>query len=238
MPKNDEMEDTSQRMLNRFHLPRFAMAVDGMMVRFSEAPRGLPPDKDTQQFWCRKQFYALNVQVVANDEFIYDLDCGWPGQTHDARTWNRSEVKAYIEEQRRFLIVGDSAYPISENLIKPYSTGEAAADRRKRLFNRRLSGLRTVMSENVYGVWKRRFPILKSMRTKLELSQKVIIATAVLFNIGRQWGDDLNNDESDEDDSDDDSDDERDTVVVQDGDPASTRVRGQVERDRLKDYMV
>ena len=153
MPKTDEMEDTSQRMLNRFHLPRFSMAVDGMMVRFSEAPRGLPPDKDTQQFWCRKQFYALNVQVVANDEFIYDLDCGWPGQTHDARIWNRSEVKAYIEEQRRFLIAGDSAYPISENLIKPYSTGEAAGDRRKRLFNRRLSGLRTVMSENVYGVY-------------------------------------------------------------------------------------
>ena len=32
------------------------------------------------------------------------------------------QVKAYIEEQRRFLIAGDSAYPISENLIKPYST--------------------------------------------------------------------------------------------------------------------
>jgi len=94
------------------------------------------------------------------------------------------------------------------------------------------------MSENVYGEWKRRFPILKSMSTKLELSQKVIIANAVLFNIGRQWGDDLDDDESDEDASNDDSDDERDTVVVQDGDPASTRVRGQVERDRLKEYMV
>ena len=38
----------------------------------------------------------------------------------------------------------------------------------------------------------------------------------------------MDDDESDEDDSDDDSDDERDTVVVQDGDPASTRVRGQI----------
>jgi hypothetical protein len=48
-----------------------------------------------------------------------------------------------------------------------------------------LSGLRTVMSENLYGVWKRRFPILKALRTDFTLSQKIIVATAILFNLGK-----------------------------------------------------
>ena len=38
MPTMEEMAETSSLMEERFHLPRFAMAVDGMMVRFSEAP--------------------------------------------------------------------------------------------------------------------------------------------------------------------------------------------------------
>ena len=53
MPSTEEMVETSTMMQERFHLPRFAMAVDGMMVRFVEAPRGLPPGKHKQQFWCR-----------------------------------------------------------------------------------------------------------------------------------------------------------------------------------------
>lgn len=237
MPTYDQMADTSERMLEKFHLPRFAMAVDGMMARFCEAPRRLPPHKHAQQFWCRKQFYAVNVQVVGNDEFIFDLDVRWPGSTHDARVWNRSQVKPYLEEQRRFFIAGDSGYPISEILIKPYSTQEAGQDRKKRLFNQRLSGLRTVMSECLFGVWKRRFPILKSLRTDFTLSQKVIVATAVLFNMGRLWGDDAPDDDLEDEDEDDRPEGERDHVVVQDGDPGTMRLRGQAERDRLKDNM-
>ena len=151
MPGVDEMLSTAERMLEQYKLPRLAMAVDGMQVRFSDAPRGIPNNKVPQMFWCRKQFYSINTQVVANDERIYDVDCGWPGATHDARVWTRSEVKRHIDSQRMFLCVGDSGYPISEVLIKPYSTQEAGQDRRKRLFNRRLSGARTVMSECIYG---------------------------------------------------------------------------------------
>ena len=167
MPGTDQMQDTAQRMLEKFHLPGFAFAVDGVQMRFTEAPRGIPDDKVQQMFWCRKQFFSLNVQVVGNDKFIYDVDVGWPGSTHDARCWNRSEVKRVVEEQKRFYIAGDSGYPISDNLIKPYPINESSRDRRKRKFNRRLSGLRTVMSECLFGVWKRRWPALKNLRMDL-----------------------------------------------------------------------
>ena len=146
MPDIQEMGDTSERMFQRFGLPSLSMAVDGMMARFEEAPKKLPPGKYQQLYWCRKQFYAINCQVVANDRKIYDLDVRWPGSTHDSRIWKRSQVKQYIESQRRFLVAGDTGYPISEVLMKPFTMNEADGDRRKRLFNRKLSGARTVMS--------------------------------------------------------------------------------------------
>ena len=87
-----------------------------------------------------------------------------------------------------------------------------------------------------------RFPILKAMRTDLELSQKIVIATGILFNIARAWGDD----EFDEDESDDEDDENEsvetgdvrpESVIVTEGDPGSVRVRGQVERERLLNSM-
>jgi hypothetical protein len=83
------------------------IGVDGVFVKFQEAPRNLPPGKHKQQFWTRKGGYGLNVQVVAGDRLIiYDIDCRWPGETHDARVWNRSDFKEEIEKQRRFLVAG------------------------------------------------------------------------------------------------------------------------------------
>ena len=113
--------------------------------------------------------------VVGSDRYFLDIDVGWPGSTHDARVWNRSEVKQYLEEQRRFLVAADSGYPISEVVIKPYSTAEGAQDPRRRAFNSKLSGVRTVMTENLFGIWKRRCPILKALITDFRLSQKSLL---------------------------------------------------------------
>ena len=76
---------------------------------------------------------------------------------------------------------------------------------------------------------------MKCLRTHYVMSQKTILATAVLFNISRKWNDD---DDGLEDGDDETADDHPDrNFVVQDMAPASVRLRGQVERDRLKDAM-
>ncbi len=102
--------------------------------------------------------------------------------------FSRSEAKQYLEQEEHvFLLAGDSDYPISENLMKPYTNAEATGHARKHLFNKRLSGLRTVMSENVYAVWKKRFPCLRYMRCHHRLAKKIIVATAILHNIAVRW---------------------------------------------------
>ena len=52
-------------------------------------------------------------------------------------------------------LAGDSAYPFSTLLVKPYSVDEASRDDSKLLFNQSLSE-----TENVYGVWKKRMACL------------------------------------------------------------------------------
>ena len=57
--------------------------------------------------------------------------------------------------------LGDSAYPTSRTLIKPYLNPE---DPRKRLFNRKLSGIRTIATENSIGILKQR--LAKALSTR------------------------------------------------------------------------
>ena len=121
---------------------------------------------------------------------IYDINVDWVGSTHDARVWKNSPVKRVIERQRRFLLAGDSGYPISDNLIVPFRNAEALANRRFRQFNQRLSGLRTVCTENIYGIIKRRFPLLTRLRCNHSRARKIIVAIAILHNISIRWNDD------------------------------------------------
>ena len=68
-----------------------------------------------------------------------------------------------------------------------------------------------------------------------ELSQKVILATAVLFNLARMWEDEFNEEGSDDEGSEDH--DATEDIIVEDRAPATIRMRGQIFRDQLKDAM-
>ena len=106
---------------------------------------------------------------------------------------------------------------------------EASNDERKRLFNMRLSGLRTKMTENIFGMWKRRFPILRHMNEYLENAKDTMETTAILHNMTILFNDELppveDGDEDDhhsnydEDDADDDGGGDNNYVTVEDNAP-------------------
>ena len=69
--------------------------------------------------------------------------------------------------------------------MKPYPQTN---DRTERRFNAKLSGLRTICTENVIGLWKQRFTCLrKGLGTKLNLTVDIIVACAVLHNLAIFW---------------------------------------------------
>ncbi len=191
LPTAAEKAETARYIHMKYGLPGFAYGVDGMLARMECAPRGLPegPGLPNQQsFWTRKMCHAINCMVIGDDRhLIRFLDRDWHGSAHDARVWNQSAIKPIIEQDREFLLAGDSAYPLSEVLIKPYSNAESLDDPRKALFNHRLSGARSEMTENLFGRWVRRFPFVKQIRTHIRNSQRSISCCAVLHN----WAENL-----------------------------------------------
>lgn len=69
-------------------------------------------------------------------------------------------------------------------MLTPYLN---PADRAQQLYNQAHIRTRTII-ENVFGIWKRRFPILAyGCRLKLQTTLIVITATAVLYNIARSY---------------------------------------------------
>lgn len=131
-------------------------------------------------------------------------------------------------------VSGDSGYPLSDILIRPYTNEEALRDASKRRFNRRLSGLRTVMSENIFGIWKRRFPVLKNMRNHLPLAKKVIVACAILHNMSIMWRDELPADDHQEQPEEQGAPDHEVVIVEDRAEAHVVRQRGQIVRDQLR----
>ena len=183
-PTPESKMDTANAMLDQFGIDNLFAGIDGCQIRFEEKPRGLPANHPAQKYWCRKQFYSLNTLFVSNNVFFYYVDCGWFGSAHDARVWNTTKVRPLVENPAitgNYKLVGDSAYPLSPTLIKPFDVAQNADERR---FNNALSGARTLMMECLYGRLKRRFPILKQLRSHLKYSKRIIVVCCILHNFG------------------------------------------------------
>lgn len=100
----------------------------------------------------------MHTQLLVDHAYIIrSVVVGWPGSVHDARVYGASSL--YIQAMRTDLLsahakviegetvpaffVGDSAYPLSEHLLKPYRTGNLNPGQLE--FNYRLSRARVVV---------------------------------------------------------------------------------------------
>ena len=68
-------------------------------------------------------------------------------------------------------------------LMTPYSEAESRIDDNKCLFNIQHSSARVEMTENLYEMMKRKFPIVKYIRTKLRNVIRITTAAAILHNM-------------------------------------------------------
>lgn len=139
---------------------------------------------NAEHFRNRKGYFSLNVQTVSNAKGkICNVVARWPGASHDSTIFNNSRLKAQFEEgrfQQNSVLLGDSGYPLKKYLMTPLHDPMLAEEI---LYNEAHIRTRNVV-ERSYGIWKRRFPILRlEMRLKMETIQAIIVATAVLHNI-------------------------------------------------------
>ena len=171
-------------------IPNIIAALDGTLVKIRK------PTKNAVDFFCRKQYYAVNTQlcVGANLKILF-MATGFAGSMHDSTQFRSTSLCSDLEENivlrgplaylpdgtiYRPLLLGDGAYRLSNYLLKPYS---GALNDSKRHYNRILSSARVIV-ENCNGVLKARWRLLlKMLECEVGNISDYITAACVLHNI-------------------------------------------------------
>ena len=131
-------------------------------------------------------FHSGTLQVKKLNSFYR-----WPGRAHDARVYAQSPLAeelaelCYVENRRldeTFHILGDSAYPLSNNLITPYRVCKQNMTVQQKKFNTHLASKRAVI-ERAFGLLGLRFPRLLKLKVQsLDKRIKCIVSACVLHN--------------------------------------------------------
>ncbi|XP_066593204.1 putative nuclease HARBI1 [Prorops nasuta] len=177
-------ESIQQQQLKFHHIagfPRVIGCIDCAHIKIQSIG-----GDNAELFRNRKGYFSLNVQAVSNENLqITDIVARWPGSVHDSTIFSNSRLKVNFESgmYKNGVLLGDSGYANKPYLLTPLLNPQTPAER---LYNESYIKTRNVV-ERMFGIWKRRFPILAlGMRYKLENIMPIIVATAVLNNIARQ----------------------------------------------------
>lgn len=177
------------------NFPNCLGAVDGKHVNI------IPPAESGSYFFNYKGTHSLVLMAIvsANYEFIM-CDFGVNGRVSDGgvidHTTFYKKLKegnlrlplptkpTYSENLIPFVFIGDEAFSLRSDFLKPFGQKELNHDRK--IFNYRLSRARCRV-ENAFGILAARFRIYQgSISISLEGIEKVVMASCVLHNFLRR----------------------------------------------------
>ena len=179
----------------RWQFPHCVGALDGKHVRLQT-----PPNCGSL-FYNYKGYNSLVLMALVNHryEFVY-VDVGSEGRMADGGVWRECSLRKEISKNKAHLpdpsplprtdivapycIVGDDAFPLGVNLMKPFS--QRGLHDEERIFNYRLSRARRV-SENAFGIMANRWRVfLGAIHLEPEAATNVILAGVILHNFLRR----------------------------------------------------
>ncbi|XP_069603217.1 uncharacterized protein [Ranitomeya imitator] len=192
VPTSAIWEANAQKFNQVCNFPNCIGAVDGKHIRITK------PAKSGSLFYNYKKYFSTVLMAIAGaDCHFLAVDIGAFGRANDSRTFKESDMgqKLYGNNfnfpQPRplhhtegpampFVVVGDEAFQMSANLLKPYSS--RGLDHTKRVFNYRLSRARRTV-ECAFGILVSKWRILGSaINLKIETVDEVVKACVVLHN--------------------------------------------------------
>ncbi|XP_050726615.1 putative nuclease HARBI1 isoform X1 [Eriocheir sinensis] len=141
-----------------------------------------PPRNDSEIFKCKKGYFSLNIQAICGPDLLfYNIVSRWPGSVDDASIFENSRI--HDDLQDGILpghLLGDSGYSNRQYLLTPLLSPNGPHEER---YNASHIQTRNTI-DRAFGVLKRRFAYLgKSIRTNLETTKAIIVASAILHNI-------------------------------------------------------
>lgn len=182
MPSTEqEWNDIENDFKKKWNFPTCYGAMDGKHCVIRK------PAHTGSDYYNYKHTFSiiLFALVDANYCFTY-IDIGTNGRVNDATVFSKSSLYEAIEQNllnipANSVFVGDDAFPLRTNLMKPYPRS-APLSLQQRIFNYRLSRARRI-SENAFGILVTRFRIFeKPIPVKVETTECIIKATCALHN--------------------------------------------------------
>ena len=200
----EEWLPIAQLFHDRWQLPHCIGAADGKHVRI------LHPRNSGSEFYNYKGFFSVVLLAVvdADYKFIFaDVGCQgrisdggvlrnslfWKALVNDSlglpqprllpESADKSLDGSYTQNPLPFYLAGDDAFPLENNIMKPYSQRNLSDE--KRIFNHRLSRARRI-SENVFGILTSRFGVFSTVIcTKPESAVNIVLCAIALHNFLR-----------------------------------------------------
>ena len=174
-------------------MPHVLGSLDGKHIRITR------PNKTGTEYYNYKKYYSivLFALVDADYKFMF-VDVGAEGRSSDSTLWKHScfygdvcneenpleipppEAFPGFKEDLSYYFVGDDAFEMSLNLMKPYPSSSLSMS--QRIFNYRISRCRRIV-ENAFGILATRFRVL---RREIEMTpdhaSEVVLACICLHN--------------------------------------------------------
>ncbi|XP_065061359.1 uncharacterized protein LOC135688440 [Rhopilema esculentum] len=179
----------------RWNYPNCIGAVDGKHIVMQ------PPANAGSKFYNYTHTHSIVLMAVAGPDYecIY-ADIGTNGRVSDGGVWNKCTLSKKIETGELslpapsclplsekvvpFVFVGDGAFALKPNMMKPYPQTGLTED--KRIYNYRHSRARHI-SENLFGILANRWRVFRSViLLPPETIEHLVLATLTLHNFLRK----------------------------------------------------
>ena len=141
-------------------------AIDGLLIPIRRPGKLM----NERVYHCRKGFYALNIQAIADRDgrFLHASVGRCPGAAHDSYAWScdplceilrgKNDLANWLRETGRY-IIGDDAYASSHTLVVPWP-GKHTTDSPELAYNEMHSSAR-ISVECAFGMFCRKWLLTK-----------------------------------------------------------------------------
>lgn len=191
VPNKDDWYRIAKDFADLWQFKNCAGALDGKHVYINA------PKNSGSSFFNYKHRFSIVLMCVADARRkIIMADIGSMGRFSDGGIFSDSEFGSRLQnnaldlpppepltqdgEPVPFVFIGDEAFPLSYNLMRPYPRDQLNAS--KRIFNYRLSRARRIV-EATFGVLKRKWYVYhREFECQVDTVDKIVKATCILHN--------------------------------------------------------
>lgn len=187
---------SAEKFRTVWNFPNVIGAIDGKHVRIK------CPKNSGSLFYNYKNFFSVVLLAIVDADYKFvAIDVGAYGKTSDSEIFGESTFGRKMKENRfnipppasvgngRILphvLLGDEAFALDLNMMKPYSQKTSRIDETKRIFNYRLSRARRT-TENAFGILCQVFRVFfQPIAVEVQTADDLVVSACILHNMLRE----------------------------------------------------